>query len=432
MTNPGLRVAAAFAALIAMLGIAACGGDEDTSGPQKLDVKIGSLIPRTGFLEQFAAAGQQAGDLAVDEIRKAAARAGAQHKVTITHIDDKTLPRTALIAGEKFAKDKSTCIIGPWSNGQVQRVARQVAVPRKIPMITPSASSDIFESDQDRGYLFRTVPPDRLQVDALAELMADKLKGARGKEVNVGALESEYGKDLTEDFKDAWAGKGGRVGKEVMYSSNQATFEQQEAFKKSIDELAKGKPDAWVFFDFQDPYTRVAGDLLSRNIGFSPKKVFAADSLANPRLLTNEATVEGLRGVAISSPDKGASAEEFDRRFKARGSAARQTFDAQEFDAVVLCYLSAVAAGTTKGSKVADKVREVSAPPGRKFTWMQLDVAIKALEAGQDIDYEGASGPIDMNEQGDPAAGVYDVYEFKSDKLDLIDQISVPERPGGI
>ena len=112
--------------------------------------------------------------------------------------------------------------------------------------------------------------------------------------------------------------------------------------------------------------------------------------------------------------------------------AKRQTFDAQEFDAVVLCYLSAVAAGSTKREAMAGKVRDVSAPPGRKFTWLQLDQAIKALEAGQDIDYEGASGPIDLNDDGDPTAGVYDVYEFKGGKLRLGEQIAVPAGPGGI
>ena len=43
----------------------------------------------------------------------------------------------------------------------------------------------------------------------------------------------------------------------------------------------------------------------------------------------------------------------------------------------------------------------------------QLSDAIDALENGDDIDYQGASGPIDMDENGDATAGVYDIYEFK-------------------
>ena len=90
------RVAAAIAVLAAMLTLAACGSEETSSGPQRLDLKIGNLVPRTGFLEQFGEPGQQAADLAVDEIRKAAAKAGAQHKVTITHVDYRSAPTQAV------------------------------------------------------------------------------------------------------------------------------------------------------------------------------------------------------------------------------------------------------------------------------------------------------------------------------------------------
>ena len=93
----------------------------------------------------------------------------------------------------------------------------------------------------------------------------------------------------------------------------------------------------------------------------------------------------------------------------------RQTFDAQNFDAVVLCYLAAVAAGSTDGTDMAATVRDISAPPGDPFTWEELPDAIKALQNGDDIDYQGASGAIDMDENGDATAGVYDIYEYKGD-----------------
>jgi branched-chain amino acid transport system substrate-binding protein len=427
------RVAAAAAVLAAMLGVAACGGEEDTSGRQRLDLKIGSLIPRTGFLEQFAGAGQQAGDLAADEIRKAAAKAGAPHKLTITYVDYKSLPGTAQQEASNLVRAGSRCLVGPYGTGQVERVAKQTAIPRKVPLISPAASGSSLTSDEDRGYVFRTVPSDPLQADALVELLDTRLRGARGKEVNVGALDSTYGKELMKEFRDTWQAKGGKVGKEVSYSADQSTFEQQDEFKKQVNDLAQGDPDAWVFFDFQDTYMRAASSMLAQaDAGFSPRKAFGTDSLATARLASAANVSNGLRGVAISAPAEGATAEEFDKRFKARGTEKRQTFDAQQFDAVVLCYLAAVAAGTTKGSAIKDQVRAVSAPPGRKFTWLQLDLAIKALEAGQDIDYEGASGPVDLNGDGDASAGVYDVYQFKNGQLETAEQISVPERPGGI
>jgi ABC-type branched-subunit amino acid transport system substrate-binding protein len=74
-----------------------------------------------------------------------------------------------------------------------------------------------------------------------------------------------------------------------------------------------------------------------------------------------------------------------------------QTFDAQSFDAVVLCYLAAVAAGSVDGRAMADHVHAVSAPAGRRYTWQQLPEAILALERGKDIDYRGASGENELS-----------------------------------
>ena len=310
------RVAAGIAVLAATVTLAACGSEETSGGPQRLDLKIGNLVPRTGFLDQFGEPSQQAADLAVDEIRKSAAKAGAQHKVTITHVDYRSAPPVAVDFADKFVKAGSTCLVGPWGAGQVARVARKVAIPRKVLEITPSASSDVLTKADSRGYVNRVVPPDRLQAHALVELLDDKLRGgARGKEVNVGAQESTYAKELMKEFEDAWTGKGGRIGRQETYRVDDPALEDK------AKGLASGDPDAWVFFDFVDTYGRIGNDLLNSSDGkFSPKRAFGTDSLANPQLATAVPLAsDGLRGVAISAPNRGDAAREFDKRFKARG-----------------------------------------------------------------------------------------------------------------
>ncbi len=93
-------------------------------------------------------------------------------------------------------------------------------------------------------------------------------------------------------------------------------------------------------------------------------------------------------------------------------------FAAQEFDATILCYLAAVAAGSTDGQKMADELIDITAPGGTEYSWQQLPDAIKALEDGKDIDYTGASGPIDMDVHGNPTNGVFDIYQYTSGELE--------------
>jgi branched-chain amino acid transport system substrate-binding protein len=99
-------------------------------------------------------------------------------------------------------------------------------------------------------------------------------------------------------------------------------------------------------------------------------------------------------------------------------------FAAQEFDATVLCYLAAVAAGSTDGQEMADELIDITAPGGDQLSWQELPDAIKTLEDGEDIDYTGASGPIDMDVHGEPTAGVFNVYRY-SPELTTVGEVSV-------
>lgn len=424
-----MRAIALAGAVLALVVVAGCGGEEDRSGPRELNLVVGNLLPLTEGLDAFGKPSQRAADLAGEEIRKAVAKAGAAHKITLRTVDYKSEPATAVKLAEELARNGATCLTGPFGSGHAARVGAQVSVVHKVLQITPSAGAAQLSAVKDQGYLNRVVPPDALQGVALAEWMSRKLKGAKGKTVNIGALESTYGKRLTKSFEDAWRAKGGAVGKKVTYRFDSTTVAPQG------DQLAQGNPDAWVFFDFVETYVRLGQELLGdQQADWSPRKTFGTDSLANPRLPNLGPTVsDGLSGVAISSPQEGRAAEAFDAAFKQGGATTnRQTFDAQEFDAVVLCYLSAVAAGSTKGSDMKDALRAVTAPPGRKYTWLELPQAIKALESGEDIDYEGVSGPIDLNDKGDATAGVYDVYRFEDNKLEIVDQVAVPVGGGGV
>jgi hypothetical protein len=100
-------------------------------------------------------------------------------------------------------------------------------------------------------------------------------------------------------------------------------------------------------------------------------------------------------------------------------------FAAQEFDATILCYLAAVAAGSTDGQKMADELIDITAPGGTKYSWQQLPEAIRALQDGEDIDYTGASGPIDMDVHGNASDGVFDVYRYSSAQLQDVGEVPV-------
>ena len=198
-------------------------------------------------------------------------------------------------------------------------------------------------------------------------------------------------------------------------------------YDSEADQIVGGDPDAIVIVDFPETYNKVGPALV--RAGFDPSTTFVTDGLISGDLAegAGDDAVNGLRGTAPGTPDKEDATVAFDELYTSSEPADvdRQTFDAQNFDAVVLCYLAAVAAGSTEGADMAATVQDISAAPGDQYTWEELPEAIEALQNGDDIDYLGASGQIDMDENGDATAGVYDVYEFKDGAPAPIDEVEV-------
>ena len=184
------RVAAGIAVLAAMVTLAAC-GSEDVQRPAEADLKIGDLVPRTGFLDQFGEPAQQAADLAADEIRKAAAKAGAQHKVTVTHVDYRSKPVEAVKFAGKLVERARVAWSARGAGARSTRVATKVAIPRKVLQIVAGGQRRCAVEGRgprvpEPGRAAGPAPGARARGAARRQARG----GVRGKKVNVGALES--------------------------------------------------------------------------------------------------------------------------------------------------------------------------------------------------------------------------------------------------
>jgi ABC-type branched-subunit amino acid transport system substrate-binding protein len=419
--------AVAFASLA--LGLAACGGDDgDDPGQTQLDLTIGNALPLSGELADFGPPFQKATAVALSEINRAVDEAGVDHNVTITYADTETNPQGGVQAARKLTVEGASCIVDPSSSAVSIPIFESVTSREGVLQISPASTSDeITRLDDPDGLMNRTVLPDSFQGPALADLMRTELGGAERVTVNVGARNDSYGTGLANTFSAAWEEKGGEIGDQVIYDPRQPSYDSEAA------QIASGNPDAWVIVDFAETFNKV-GPALVRTGSWDPKKTFVTDGLISGNLpeSAGEEATEGLRGTAPGSPEKGEAPEAFDRLFEQSSpqSIERNAFDAQHFDAVMLCYLAAVAAGSTDGTDMAAKLRDISRPPGDVFTFKQLPAMVEALQNGDDIDYDGPSGPIDMDDAGDATAGVYDTFVF-TPAPERTSQIPVAEKPDG-
>ena len=118
----------------------------------------------------------------------------------------------------------------------------------------------------------------------------------------------------------------------------------------------------------------------------------------------------------------GKSLTEFTKIYKEKTGQDLGAFVPHSYDAAALVAIAAEAAKDGTGDGIKSKIREVANAPGKEVS--DVCEAIKLVKAGTDIDYQGASGNVDLDEYGD-VKGSYDVWEVQPDgKITVIDRVS--------
>jgi ABC-type branched-subunit amino acid transport system substrate-binding protein len=414
-------LAALVAGAVVAVGLiaAGCGGDgDDEAAPQtpSFELKVGNLVSFTGDLSPFGRPIDQAARIAAELANESAGRVGLGASVRIVASEDTQTDSTAAVEGatKLVQVDGVDVIMGALASANTIPVAESVAIPNAVVQISPASTSPAISQLEDDGFVWRTPPSDALQGRVLARAVADAF--GSDATINVGTRNDAYGTALIGAFVTTWEDGGGTIGASVRWNPEAATFDSEAA------RLVSGSPDGWVVIDFPETWAKV-GPALVRTGRWDPSRTFTADGLRDtslPKEVGRPAT-NSMRGSAPSSEGAPAGAA-FDRVFKNRAAAGveRQTFDAQAFDAVMLAFLAAVRGGTADPATISDNLQDVSGPPGEKFTFEQLDEALRALMEGEQIDYEGASGPINFDDSGDPTSAIYEVWRFEGGRIDTI------------
>jgi branched-chain amino acid transport system substrate-binding protein len=409
----------AAAALIA----AGCGSDDSNDSNSSSDkggkfdgsMKVGAIVPLTGDLQQYGETGNIALEMAEKVANDALADAGYDGKVELLVEDGETKEDAAKSAAEKLAGEDVSCIVGDWASSSTLAVAQSVTIDEGIPLISPASTAGELTTLEDDGLVFRTVPSDNLQASVLADAIAEDI-GDGGK-VTVAARNNAYGTGLAAAFQEAGDEAGLEVSEPILMDPDSPQAKSEAA------DITAEDADAYLLIDYPDAFLKLGPELVKTG-KWDPAKTWGSDGLRSEDLpkTGNEKFTEGMRGTAPTSAEAPA-AEAFDKLWHEDSKRPeRQTYDSDNFDAFLACVLAAVAADSADPSDVADALTDVSGG-GTKYTFEELTDAIKAAADGEDIDYEGAASPLDWDENGDPAAAFYEIWDYKDGKLGTLETI---------
>lgn len=401
MTSHNKRLALAGLATAALFGATAA---------QAEGLKLGALLPLTGGLQAYGETSLNGIKLAVDQINAAGGVNGG--KVEMIVGDDQTNPQAGVAAAQKMVSvDKINAMVGALSSGVTIPVAQTVTSKAGVPQVSGASTAPAITTLEDNDLLFRTVPTDAVQGVGLAELAV----AAGIKDVAVVYLNNDYGKGLAEAFTASFEAKGGKVTASVGFEEKQASY------RGELQKAAAGGSKHLV----QIAYPEDGIPMLKQSLegGYFTKFIFT-DGMKAQEMVDNIGA-ENLEGAFGTTPESaGQAASAYKAAFEAKFGPTEKPYSDTAYDATMILALAATKAGSNDPKAIHAAMRDVANAPGEAVLPGEFAKGVALLKAGKDIDYVGASGPVDFDKAGD-VSGTFAHWVIKGGKFETV-KIFVP------
>jgi ABC-type branched-subunit amino acid transport system substrate-binding protein len=415
MTTRSARTAFVFVtAVVAAMSLGACSTPvaAPTPGPSPSHVRtgdgtltIGTLMPVSGTFAFLGAAQAAAVSVAIAEINAAGGVNGKP--VTLLARDSGDASTTTAEASlSDLVANGADAVIGPTSSVLAARVLPAI-VAAKIPMISPAATFPGLTTAKDYGYFFRTIPAYGDQGTALGKALSSKGP------VNVALVyvDDELGNAILPTLTASLKAGGSTLAVADPVAANATDF------TSAIADVTAAKPDAVVLatsYSSVDLTTALITQLVGA--GFGGAKLWLTTQNAGDYSQALPAgLLSGVNGII-----EGAQADD---GFRARLLAvtpglATFRYAPEAYDATIMTALAAIVAGDDSGVAIARALQDVSSGGIKCTTFAEC---LSVIDAGDNIDYDGISGPLNLTDAGDPNPAYYGLYTFNAEnKFDFV------------
>ena len=386
-----------FGAVLSMAVALAAAGATGPSG-----LRIGLLMDFSGSTE-VARDRRRALELAIRHVNDGGGVLG--RPVTAAFGDTAGDPATAVAEARRLVEAEGVhAIVGPNRSADALPVAERVIGPAGVPTVSFSATSPALSAVADRDFLFRTALSDVSQGPVLARVTRE-----RGFD-NVGLLhvDDAWGRGLADAFADAWDGALRIV----------AVERGRTGFLAELRASAKGGAQALVTIASGDIAAIMVREAIDNGIynrfvfGDGAKRRSLVRSVGGGRL-------GGMYGTGPASAPESAASAAWEEAYAAEhGSLPVLAYVKETYDAAVALALAAQAAGRLDGAAIRDRLRAVGGAPGTVVRAGPRGVAeaLGILARGGEIDYDGASGGMDWDVNGDLRRGHVGIWRFTADE----------------
>lgn len=361
-----------------------------TAAPQVSDgvFRLGLLIPQTGSVDDSGESLTQVATNAIDVVNAAGGILG--HDIELVVRDEGSDSATALAAIDDFiSEDHIDALIGPMSSPIALSVL-PLLVENKIGSCSPTATAVSLASFPDNGLFVRTTPSDILASEAMAQLIEQ-----------TGVIESlvaypddPYGRAFVAEIRRSLAVQGIAIVNEVAYDTDSTDY------APIAKKLTANANSVITLIGDSESGGRLLNSLLDTQ---SANKIIVNDALSQVDLGSNSNLDSEMRekivGVAVDAfagtdPDN---------------NALVPAFSAAVVDCVNLIALAAIASK----SDIADVFMAQVPVVSRGGSGCNLfDDCLALLDQSLNIDYNGVTGLLDLDPNGDPSRAQFVTFGF--------------------
>lgn len=381
------------------LTLTSCAQDGDrgsqSSGDQSSgDIVFGQLIGVTGDYAPFTPPAIAAAKIAVDEIN--AGGGVLDRNVVLVTEDNRSTVDGAVAGFSKLTTVNKAAVMGSLeSDGQVA-LFDQIQ-QRQLPNICSSCGTT-FLDERGGKYSFRATASDSDAGIIIAQVARD----AGVQKLAMIVQNTEGASGPAEVATAAFERAGGTV--------NSVTIEPgASSYNSEVAKALDAQPDALYLAAGVE-----SGIPILREID---RRGYDIPIYVSPDLITDEVAALSNAGqltAALNAFDIDSPAyQSYTERFRAAtgGDPEPGMYDANNYDQYILFALAMEAAQSAGGADVAAKIIDVASAPGKKV--YSFAEGKEALAAGEDIDFDGASSTLDMNEFGNLESPILTVLSVR-------------------
>jgi branched-chain amino acid transport system substrate-binding protein len=376
---------------------------------------IGAILPFSGQLGILGPFLDQAIEMAVKEINQVGGLRG--RRFAVLSCDDATSGETSLaVATHLVEKARVPVIIGPVSSEITLNVFSRVTGPAGVLLVSPAASSPVMDNVPTDGLVWRTAPSNALLSAAIAEHVA-ALGEDRVAAVN---RDDTWGNAMREVFDARYcAARDCSAGRYLSRSYTTTNFEVSQS--EILAELVAFQPDVVVL----NAYISDGAAFLIGATAAGIDRIITPDGLRDSIAFALVPPAENARvlcdlfGVSAEPPTAA-----FRIRYETLWRQAPVPYTANAYDAVYVVGYAIAAASrdggpTPTGRQIAAAIPRLSSGtpiPTGNGDWNR---GVQILRTGDSatIDYQGASGDVNLDPATGAVAGDVEGWHFNLTSL---------------